>query len=180
MTVCVCVLVWWPCADPELNVSLAIIAGCSRSSLQSFSVIDHLIMINIIHINSINAPVPSFSTVSSPQPSHFLSLHIFHFFTVRVLFPNSQSGHLLSDALSFLIYLLSAEFKAFDGNLVHLFVFLQLPLKAFSSSNCLSDCLFFSVWSGQTKETLTLSEETRKSEMLGFISICFICPAALI
>lgn len=124
-------------------MSLAIIAGCSRSSLQSFSVIDHLIMINIIHINSINAPVPSFSTVSSPQPSHFLSLLIFQFFTVHLLFPNSQSGHPLSDALSFLIYLLSTEFKAFDGNLVHLFVFLQLPLKAFSSSNCLSDCLFF-------------------------------------
>lgn len=126
----------WPCANPELNVSLAIIAGCSRSSLQSFTVIDRLIMINIIHINSINAPVLSVFFFSSPH--HFASFPSTY---SASLLP--QNDRLLSDALSFIIYPLSSEFKTFDGNLVHLFVSPQLPLKARSSSNCLSDCPFF-------------------------------------
>lgn len=63
-----------PCPDTELNVSLAIIAGCSRSSLQSFTMIDQLIMINIIHIISRNAPVLFYSSLLPyPSPS-FLCL----------------------------------------------------------------------------------------------------------
>lgn len=48
----------------------------------------------------------------------------------------------------------SGKFNIFDGSLVRLFVFPLLPLKAFSSFTCPSDChvfFFFFVWSSQTR-----------------------------
>ena len=70
-------------------------------------------------------------------------------------------------------------FSVFDGKHVHLLV---LPAAAFESLLFLylSDRLPFVVWSSLTKRALTLSEASRTCEMLGFVSICFICSAVLI
>ncbi len=72
--VCVCVCVCWPWADTELNLSLVIIAGCGRSSLQLFTIIDQLIMINIIHTIQRKAPV--FLSIFLFLPLPFLRLDV--------------------------------------------------------------------------------------------------------
>lgn len=161
------VFVRQPWADTELNMPL-IIAGCRGSYLPRLP--DWLRLLQCASFER-KAPVLSHLFVSlscfllsSSLSLCFFCLVVLHLMLYLFLFLKASSG----------------KFNIFDGSLVRLFVFPLLPLKAFSFSTCLSDCHFFLSDPAKPEETLTLSEQRRMNEMLGFVSICFIRCVALI
>lgn len=162
----VCVHVCQPQADTELNASL-IIAGSSTTFLPLFTMTDQLIMTNIIHIIRRRTP-------------DFLSRLFFLLFSSSISL-SLMPGRPLSDALSLSYY--SNHVLANLISLMETCPSVCLPTAAFEGllSLYLSVRLpFFLSNPARPEGTLTLSDKSRMSEMLGFVSICFIFSAALI
>lgn len=149
---CVCVSVFRtvcrPWADTELNVSLSIIAGCSRRSLEWFTMITDWLW--WIQWTSPERKAPVHLYTVSLSSLFLLSL----FF--RVFVRLAWSPAICRSVSALLIKLCSSKFLRLRWKARLSVILPPLPpfLKHRSSSICLSDCLLTpnTVWSGQNRK----------------------------